>query len=401
MKPKSTTASTQQRGLSLIELLVAMVIGLTVTLAITSVIVIGEAHKRTTTAANDMGQTSAYAAYVLDRTLRSAGSGFAQSWNLGGVFGCRLSAARGGTVILPRTATAFPVPFAGFLGGAGATKSGNLRVAPLLIAKNQSAAGSDVLVVMGGGIAGEVSRPVRTPGTGIPSDGLRLDNTIGLAAGDIELISQSGVSDCLIEQVSSSFANSTGNQILPFNGATYYASTGATTPFSTLRNSGAAYLTALGKAGANNVQFQLVGVGANSTLFGYDLLQSDGTDVPQALADGVAELHAVYGLDTTGDGILDTWAAPDDTGYDIATLMTTPATLRQIVAVRMALVLRSNNYEKGTVAPATLALFSDLANAAGTSLKQTVDLTPLIDYPHYRYRVTETTIPLRNILLLP
>ena len=71
-------------------------------------------------------------------TLRSAGSGFAQSWNLGGVFGCRLSAARGGTVILPRTATAFPVPFAGFLGGAGATKSGNLRVAPLLIAKNQS-----------------------------------------------------------------------------------------------------------------------------------------------------------------------------------------------------------------------------------------------------------------------
>ncbi|WP_426166290.1 PilW family protein [Polaromonas sp. DSP2-3-2b2] len=401
MKPMSTTARTQQCGLTLIELLVAMVIGLTVTLAITSVIVIGEAHKRTTTASNDMGQTSAYAAYVLDRTLRSAGSGFAQSWNLGGVFGCRLSAARSGTVILPRTATAFPVPFADFLGGAGATKSGSLSVAPLLIAKNQSAAGSDVLVVMGGGIAGDVSRPIRTPGTGVPSDGMRLDNTLGLAAGDIELISQSGIADCLIEQVSPSFTNSIGNQILPFNGATYYTATGATTPFSTLRSSGVAYLTALGNLGANSAQFQLIGVGANRTLFGYDLLQSDGTDVPQALADGVAELHAVYGLDTNGDGTLDAWAAPDDTGYDIATLMTTPATLRQIVAARVALVLRSSNYEKGAVAPATLALFSDLTNAAGTSLKQTVDLTSSTDYPHYRYRVVETTIPLRNMLLLP
>jgi len=401
MKPQSKLARTQQCGLSLIELLVAMVMGLVVTLAITNVVVIGEAHKRTTTASNETGQTSAYVAYVLDRMLRGAGSSFAQSWNLGGVFGCRLSAARSGTSILPRTATAFPAPFAGFLGGAGATNSGNLRVAPLLIAKNQSAGGSDVLVVMGGGIAGDVSRAIRPPGTGVPSDGLRVDNTIGMAAGDIQLISQSGVSDCLIEQVASSFTNSNSNQILPFNGATYYTSSGATTTFSTLRSGGAAYLTALGNAGANNVQFQLIGVGANNTLFGYDLLRSDGTDAPQALADGVAELHAVYGLDTNGDGILDTWAAPDDTGYDIATLMTTPSTLRQIVAVRVVLVLRSSNYEKDTVAPATLALFSDLTNAAGTSLTQTVDLTVSTDYPHYRYRVVETTIPLRNMLLLP
>lgn len=374
------------------ELLVAMAIGLVVTLAVTSTVVVGEAHNRTTTSSNDMGQTGAYAAYVLDRTLRSAGSGFAQSWSFG-VFGCRLSAARGGTTILPRTATAFPAPFAGLLGGAGAANSGNLRVAPLLIGKNQSSAGSDVLVVMGGGaVAGDVSRLIRTPA---PANSLRLDNTIGIAVGDIVLVSQSGADDCLIEQVAS-FTQTSGNQILPLGGTTYYLATGPTTSLATFSTNATGQITDVGNASVNSAQFQLIGVGDNRTLFSYDLLRGDGTDAPQALADGVAELHALYGLDTNGDGILDTWVDPGATGYDIATLVTAPNTLRQIVAVRVALVLRSSNYEKNVVSPATLpTLFSDLPVA----VQQTVTLNA--NDQHYRYRVIESTIPLRNMLLAP
>ena len=86
-------ARAAQRGLTLIEMLVAMVIGLVVVLAVTSVVSLGEARKRSTTSTNDMNQSGSYAAYMIDRLLRSAGSGFAQTGTRG-VFGCRLSAAR-------------------------------------------------------------------------------------------------------------------------------------------------------------------------------------------------------------------------------------------------------------------------------------------------------------------
>ncbi len=381
----------QQRGFSLIELLVAMVIGLVVTLSITSIVTMGEAHKRTTTSNNDTGQSGAYAAYVLDRAVRSAGSGFTQSWDLG-VFGCKLGAARGGTAILPR-ATAFPGAFAGFLGGAAG--SANLRVAPLLIGKGQSSAGSDVLVVMGGNAsAGDVARPIRTPGS-ISANELRLDNTIGLAAGDLALASQPG-SDCLIEQIATPSAATP--DVLPLGG-TYYS---AATPFTTLRAAtNPAYITPLGRLAAGNVQFQLLGVGDNQTLFSYDLLRTigAGTDLAatQAIADGVVQMRALYGLDTdtSPDGILDTWADPGAIGFDIATVMTNPALVRQIVAVRVVLVLRSSNYEKNLVSPPTLVLFGDLA----TALQQTVTLSA--DDQHYRYRTVDSVIPLRNMLILP
>ena len=51
-----------------------------------------ESSKRSTTSVNDINQTAAYVTYVMDRHLRSAGSGFAQRWS--DAFGCILNAAR-------------------------------------------------------------------------------------------------------------------------------------------------------------------------------------------------------------------------------------------------------------------------------------------------------------------
>lgn len=387
-----------QRGVTLIELMVAVIIGLVVTLAVTSLLIFSESSKRTTTATNDMGQTGAYAAYVLDRAVRGAGSGFTQSWSLAGAFGCRLNATLPGTPNLPR-GTAFPAPFAAaFLGGASG--SANLRVAPVLIGKSQSDAGSDVLVVMGGtASSGDVPRLILSSGKS--SNILRLDSTTGLAEGELGLVSASGTTDCLLEQVhaSTAFADTSGNDALPLGG-TYYTASGSTTSLATLAASGSAYFTPLGNVNAGNTQFQMFGVGSNNTLYSYDLLMSNGTDASQAIADGVAEMHALYGLDTNADGVLDTWVDPGAAGYDIATLMATPAKARQVVAVRIALVLRSANYEKENAngelpSPASLTLFKDLA----TSLQQTISFST--SEQHFRHRVVESTIPLRNVLLLP
>lgn len=399
-----------QRGLTLVELLVALVIGLIVVLAVTSVVTIGEAHKRSTTSTNDMGQSGSYAVYAIDRLLRSAGSGFAQTGKRG-IFGCRLSAARKigatATTILPRTASAFPAPFDTLLGGAGAAAAGNLRVAPFLIAKGATAGASDTLVVMGGNAAaGDVPRRIRS---GFPGNNdLRLDNTIGLAHGDIGLVSiDNGTfdSDCLIEQVNVTDATAfaaAGNEVLPMGGR-YFTSTGATTSLATLAAGGTALFTPLGNVGANNLQFQLIGVNANRTLVAYDLLRAagtgsdEGTDASamQALADGVVALYAVYGVDTNSDGAVDTWIDPAATGYAIGTLMLAPDTMRHIVAARVALVMRGSLYEKEPVTAASLTIFGDLAAASRRTLSIAASDR------NFRYRVIDTTIPLRNMLLLP
>lgn len=376
-----------QRGVTLIELLVSMVIALVLTMAVTSIVIVGESHKRTTTSTNDTSQSGAYAMVVIDRALRSAGSGFVQAANRGS-FGCRLHVAG----ILPRAA-AFPAPFAtSFLTGA----TGTLRVAPVLIAKNQSDAGSDVLVVMrGNGAAGDVPRRLTDVSS---TTTLRLDSALGFAANDVALVSQSGVDHCLFTQV----ASSTGSVVTLNQSGTYYTAGSGSATLESLTSSTSTYVSLLGNASAGNIQFQLFGVGANRTLFSYDLMQGDG-DASLALADSVVELHALYGLDTNEDGILDAWAGPSDTGYDIATVMATPATIKRIVAVRVALILRNTNYEKEMVTAHELPYFQGVTNAAGTSLAGKLTLaataTTESEARHFRYRVIESTIPLRNMLL--
>jgi type IV pilus assembly protein PilW len=382
--------------MTLVELMLALLIGLGTVLAVTSLLISSENHKRTTTSTNDAEQTGAYTFYALDKVLRGAGSAIAQSAfpSDRGVLGCTLNATSGATTILPRT-TPFPAPFGGFLPGATAT----LTVAPLLIAQTQSAMpGSDVLVVMGGsGAAGGVSRQVTVPGSATV---ISLDNTVGFTNNDLALVSQSGTVDCLLEEVAT-----VAPPALNVGGTTYYTANGTTTTLATLSANTASYVTPLGNAAANNVQFMLFGVGTDRTLYSYDLLQNlkwvglSGGDVSQAIADGVVQMNAIYGLDTTGTGVFGAWAGPGDAGWDINSVMASAVKMRQIISVRVALVVRGEYYDKNpNVSPPTLTLFNGLVNGGGTSLQQTVNLNAVDQ--HYRYRVFEFTVPLRNMILL-
>jgi type IV pilus assembly protein PilW len=316
------------------------------------------------------------------------------------VLGCHLNAG----TIFPRL-TPFPAPFANFLLGATNT----LNVAPVLIGKNQSQDGvSDVIMIMGGsGSAGGVSRQITGGGNATTAT---LDNTVGFAHDDLLLASQSGVPDCLIEQVNT-FPTPTLNLA-----GIYYTATGGTTSMAALAGSTSSYITPIGNADANNVQFLLFGVDGNSTLYSYDLLQNlklvggAPADSAQAIADGVVQMNALYGIDTNGDGIQDAWAGSGDPGWDFNTVMTTPAKMKQIVSVRVALVVRGEYYDTTrnaggapiAVSPPTLTIFNGLNNGAnftgGTSLQQTINLTPTEQ--QFRYRIFEFTVPLRNMLLL-
>ncbi len=371
-----------ERGMTLIELMVAVVIGLGVTLAVTTVLIASENNKRITTSTNDVDQTGAFIAAELDTALRGAGSGFASSsLATAGALGCKLNVA----TILPR-AKGLPAPFdsTGF-----AKVSADLRVAPVLIAKNQSSSvTSDVLVVMNGsGAAGGVSRLI----TGsVGSSTLVLNNAVGLVNDDLVLVSRDGTTDCFLEQIKS-ISDSTLTL-----GGTYYA---ASATLATLASSDKPWVTPLGNATANNLQMTVYTVGDNRTLFSYDLLQATGGDVAQPIAESVEQLHAIYGVDTDGNGIMDGWADPGATGtYDITTVMSSVSTMQKILAVRVSLVLRGNYYDRNggaVVSPATLTLFSGLKSVANVSLEQTVNLDQ-----QYRYRVLEFTVPLRVMMVL-
>ena len=389
-----------QRGLSLVELMVAMAIGLVVVLATTSLIVVSQTQERTTGGSNDMNQSSAYAATVLDQALRSAGAGFAQGWDLG-TLGClpHLSRTSGGTTteLLPR-ADPLPEPFAGLLGGAVDT----LRIAPMLIGQGQSASGSDILAVLSGSAGlGDIPRRVKMD-PAADSTRLRLDNTVALKAGDVLLLSspEPGMDKCVVTQVAAGFVHAANNDILPLGGTYYRGTVDGSTPLSNLTNDTDAFVTGLGSAANGNLSMQLFGVGTDRVLFRYDLLQQSGNDAAEAMAEGVVAMRAIYSVDANIDDRSaspnPTWTAPTG-GYAIDTLLAKSPrdraqALRQIVGVRVSLLLRSSTRQSQTAAQGSYVMLDGLPG------EETVTLTDA--ERRFAHRLIETTIPLRNALMV-
>jgi type IV pilus assembly protein PilW len=150
---------------------------------------------------------------------------------------------------------------------------------------------------------------------------------------------------------------------------------------------------------ASPPQFRMYGVAPNQTLVSYDLLDLDASAAIAPIAENVIEMRAIYGVDTNDDNVLDAWVNP--TGiWSGATLRDgspgSSARIRQIVAIRLALVMRSSLLERDPVAASTtFVLYGDLPGGSPTRTLNYVGG----DAARYRYRVIESTIPLRNNLL--
>ncbi len=395
--------------MSLIELMIALVIASLVTLSIFAVMSTFEGRKRTTTSVNDANQAGNYALHLLDKLVRSAGSGYVQAGpppnadntdRVAIAFGCRLLVASGATTVLPR-GSALPVPFENVDTGA----AGSLRLAPVIVAPSQShgtgfnGERSDVLLVMAGAAGfGEVPLTLSGP---IAANNMPVVSAVSIAAGDLLLLADqptpADVEDCMVQQVSSGFT------------AAPIGLTGTYSPTTVAGVSRAIYddksvAIKLGHPTTNPPNFVAIGVGDNTTLMSYDLLQARSPAL-QAMADNVYELHAVYGVDSDDDGSVNTWVDPrTNTGaFAVTTLMNGTAVsaehIAQIKAIRVALILRSNLQEKAADAtanpftPASFTLFQSVG------LHRQRNLTA--DERRFRYRVIEATIPVRNALLAP
>lgn len=123
----------------------------------------------------------------------------------------------------------------------------------------------------------------------------------------------------------------------------------------------------------------------NNSLLASALDTQDGTTKSTPLYSDVINLQAQYGLDNGANS-----GTPNDGKVDEFTETTpiTAAAWRQLLAIRLAVLTRSQQWEKKeitTVAPRWQG--GDFSmNHVGN------------DWRHYRYKVFQTTIPLRNML---
>jgi type IV pilus assembly protein PilW len=270
-----------------------------------------------------------------------------------------------------------------------------VRLAPVVVHAGAGGGGSDVLAVITGS-SGLGESPMRLLPASATSTKVNLDSTVGLRADDLVMLFQDG-SNCLVQQVAAGFAGGASQQ-LDFGG-TYAADEVSGVRLDAMGTVDTAWAAVLGNTTANRPQFQLIGVGDNATLMAYDLLRLDGTDTPLALADGVADLRAVYGVDSDSDGRVDSWQSPATAPWDAASLLDGSATARvnlsRIVAVRVGLLVRTSVPERDAVSPTQLTLFPDLG--AGLTYTRTL----AAEEQQLRWRVLDFTVPLRNVLLMP
>lgn len=371
------TKQRQQSGMTLVELMVAMTVGLFLTLGMTGVIVQSLRQQSISTSVNTRDQAVVTAMSQLDNHVRNAGSGFSNGWSLG-FFGCKLSAASPDKILLPATLTA---PFT------NVTSLAAPVMAPLVIEAGVGANGSDVLFVMGGnGSNSNVPRYISQAA----SDTLSLDNVIGFKSNDLLIVAAKGKQDCYLTQIGSVTTGTSVNSIT-LGGSRFVTSQAGAESAASIAATMPAFIAPLGGLSAAYPSMSLLGVGSGDVLFQYDLLNLKNS-TPQPITDGVSDLRALYGVDTTGDGKVDSWVSPSASGWTATEVMASAAKIRQILAVRLAVVARSRGVTQANVSPATLRVFDGF----GSDAQRDISLTAA--QRSQRYRVMEMVIPLRNNL---
>ena len=403
--------SADQRGISLVETLVGMTVGLVASLVIMKSFSSSESFRRSVSGTADTVQTAAITSSRLNMLFEEAGASFVQGRN---VWGCKLLVTRNSSAVLP--AASFPDPFTSF--------PKTVRVLPVGILDGGTE--SDVIMVMAGSSpsanrdipfdpspdGNAASLSVSNPnGIGMANGGVAIDDLLLSVPQDVG----GAPGDCQIVQVASNFSGgvavlnaSLGLKVVPAESAvvapatyTSIALNVTTSSYGKLAALKASSPSAfhLGREAAST--FSLVSVNANGELLEYDMLKRRGI---QPFAENVVLIKALYGVDSgvggkANDNVIDEWVSPADAGWTLTDLMdgksSTEQKIDQIKAIRIGLVLRSGQAVSSDAKLTQIVLFSDLPDTK----KFTRDLTSSEQV--YGYQVFDWVIPLRNMKSTP
>jgi type IV pilus assembly protein PilW len=366
-----------QRGFTLVEIMVAMVIGMIGILVIMQVARTSEAQKRMTVGSGSAQNSGAMGIYMIQRDVKQAGYGFTSP----GALGCPLTIPAESPLSARNLAFLVPVVI-------------NSEDVPA------GDAGTDTLLVAYGSSAGSPEGDTIIP----PSVGEKISvmSTTNFKEGERVVVAPVTPTDgCELTLGTITEAPVTGSFTVTVSDIS----------------------VALDPSGFISV---LLDLGPRPRVAGYairngdlttcDYMRADCGDAASVaanwpvIANGVVSLRAQYGRDATPlDGSVDTW--DQDTPELTGTQEQFASAWARIAAVRLALVARNSE-------PAGVECVGDSTKSKCPTTPQNVPLwagspadpeDPVegeagidlsaanSDWQHYRYQVYEAVIPLRNI----
>jgi type IV pilus assembly protein PilW len=375
-----------QRGAGIIEVMVGILIGMVVVLVIYNTLVVTEAFKRNTIGISDAQITGQLSQFVLNREIASSGNGVMSG-----------------------------------IGELAQCNEWRLRPTPALISDGGLPNVSDSVTVFYSN-APRILHPVSFGAAGASATPYPVISPNGFKINDWVIATETaaGATNCTLVVV-------TGITQHPSLAAYPPADVGGRIALTYTLKAGTAFNYTTGSRAFN------LGDRVTRTLYSVDAAKKQLNSVddnpalavaatPVPVAQNVVLLKVQYGIDAVADpiGLIDCWTSADNSNtcnngvdYSDAQFKAVPAVnlpitmetrIRSIKAIRIAMVVRSDDIVKqDPVAHAdlvnqTAVLFTcpaSIPNCTTISINNTV----LQDYG--RYRIYETTIPLRNSLWHP
>ena len=398
----------RQRGFSLVELMVAVVIGLIGTVVMFQVFAVSEGQKRSISSGGDAQQNGSVALFAIERDLRNTAQGMRPLIDMGLPLYTWSGRVLDPTIFRPILITpgtnfdsidvtystsdglSMPVPL---------TQPWNPTTvpnAPVTVLRLEGFALGDQIAICADPAANPNGVCLRGEVTGINTAA----STLALVAGPTPYV----VNNELITprfNPAAGYAAAVGprvgldNLVIPalYNGD---GTIDAYTP-------GSGPATQASSATVHNLG-QLVT--RTYAVQNGALTLNDGANVTE-FANGIVGLRAQYGLDTNGDRAVDAWVnprgaqtnplasfTPNHPSFLIANNAQIAASWRMVVAARVAVVARNDNMEKEVVETrSTIPLWTNAIGPVAPSYA-----VPTGDGAHYRYRVFETIVPFRNMI---
>ncbi len=354
-----------QKGVTLVELMVALVIGAITVLAIQQVMAMFEGQKRASTGGADAQVNGAIALFTLEREIRQAGYG-----------------------LFTGEGSLCPLGVNIHYGGSTLSDGGVLRP----------------LVIRDGGSDPDAIEFVRadTEFSALPisivknmsdaSAAVTTENKVGLAKGQLFLAAgRENNKICTLMQVSHDPTESGGSFTLQHTASSPYNPLSPSTAFTTAPLYGVGdAVVVVGRFVHGRYQVlcnRLAEVDPTVTGAPWTCANTD------PVVDQIIDLQAQYGIAAAGSMQVSQWC--NATAASSCGDWSNPdaAAIGRIRAVRIAVVARSAQYEKEEVSPATLTLWE--AGEPG-------DSPPVRalsgEERHYRYKVFTTIVPIRNVI---
>ena len=394
-----------QRGLSLVEIMVGVLIAMIGVVIIFQMLATSESRKRSASAGSDTQVSGIVGITALERDVREAGYGFSSA---------AFDRLPDGTAITPVMGC-----MVNAYDSDRPTAAYSFRLAPIQIVQGASGASDTIIVLRGNGSTFPAAH-VFTESTDTTK---KTRGRAGLSPRDYALIGRTAPSvDCLLVEITE-VNNDNGTCATCIDAVTVQHKQGTYSYVTYLPNNAIqvdsrtarfnnptppvtftnGFIFNLGNGARRNIWT----INNNRLLVTNDLLYLDidgtvGND-PVEVTEGVINLQAEYGIDTNNNGQIETgeWTTTDPA---------TPAAWANVLAVRLAMLMRSGQYERppSSTTHVTTAIPTWSGNATSPLVVTNLDASPSAapptsgketdDWRNYRYRVYETVIPLRNIL---